>query len=129
MRCIRCPQNIETDAPANVVICGSCAEHKRMCGNCDNYAKCRAASEYKRGCSLCENYGKCLPAFGKYIDKPPLVTPRIAIEYMNRNLLSILRLQYKTADKELKTVLLDILTSMTGYSRRTAFRKMAMRYS
>ena len=30
MRCIRCPQNIETDAPANVVICGSCADDLRQ---------------------------------------------------------------------------------------------------
>jgi len=30
MRCIRCPQDIETDAPANVVICGSCADDLRQ---------------------------------------------------------------------------------------------------
>lgn len=29
MKCIRCGQDIEADAPANVVICGSCADDLR----------------------------------------------------------------------------------------------------
>ena len=103
---------------------GQCAEHKRMCGNCDNYAKCWAASEYKRGCSLCENYKKCLPAFGKYIDKPPLVTPRIAIEYMNRDILSKLRVQYAATGKREKTVIIDTLCSIFGYGRKYAQYKL-----
>ena len=30
MKCIRCNQDIESDAPANVKICGSCADDLRQ---------------------------------------------------------------------------------------------------
>jgi len=33
MKCIRCGQDIEADAPADVVICGSCADDLRAEGD------------------------------------------------------------------------------------------------
>ena len=84
----------------------------------------QGCSAYREGCRNCIYLRRCPAFYDTLIDKPPLVTPRIAIEYMNRDILSKLRVQYAATGKKEKTVIIDTLCSIFGYGREYAQYKL-----
>ena len=57
MKCIRCNQEIEADAPANVVICGSCADDLRSEAEAQLMESQDTGMGYSDRCRFCKEFG------------------------------------------------------------------------